>query len=783
MLKYYIKSALISLRRNSIFSAINIFGFAFSISVCLAITIFLIHEYSFDKYHKNSKNIYRLIDSENNSSAIDYRVKDILKLNYPEIKDACIFQLETDPFHFKANGKGRYIENVLSCDNSCFDIFSIKIKKKLSENPLADKKSVTLTESTAKSLFGDVDPLGKEIFVFDTTLFVSSVIEDFPENSSIQANVLVNANNEDFRFTTICKDSKDKSSYRWPFDIYLLVDKNVKIETLVNKINNNHKILEPYVQKIEFLPLGSTYLYDMTTDGNTLKGSRELLTILKCIAFIILVLALINYINLTSSQLNKRGKEIGIKKTIGAFHKCISLQMIIEVLIIIIISFGLALAILEISLPIYKTLFYKGFNLIVLLKAPVIYYLILIIGILSIISGYATSVMFSNATPVKILTKKVLTISGRRKYMQNALVIFQFIVSIVLIFSIIAVQKQIKYVKHKNLGFEKEQLLCIDMPPYYEQNESKVNLLIQKLHQYPNILSMSSTNGVPGNVGTTMSANTEGINSALAIIAADTLFLKTFKIKIVKGRKSEQGDYGKVCLINEAAYKLFKWNNLEHKKFNNGKEGGFEVIGVVENFHFNSLYTTIQPMAILLYSIGYEDNLNIRIAPGKTSTILDNIKKVWDEVFPGYAIKYRFYDEWFDNMYQKEERLASSISLFAILAIIISCMGILGLSIFTTAGRTKEIGIRKVNGANTLQIVSMLNKDLLKWVAIAFIIACPIACYAMHKWLENFAYKTELSWWIFALAGLLALIVALLTVSWQSWKTARMNPVEALRYE
>lgn len=775
MFIYYITSAFKNLYRNGIFSAINIFGFAFSISVCLAIATFLVHEYSFDSYNKNAKHIYKLIDSINNSGAIDYRVEKIILENYPEIKDACISHLESTSYHFRVGGKGFYINNILSCDNAFFNIFSVKIKRKNSITPFTNKNSVVINESTAKLIFGDDDPLGKEIIVFNNKLIITAVIEDFPDNSSMPANVLVNADNEDFKFNHI--------KGRWPFDIFLLIAENSEVDDLVNKINNNSKILDPYVQKIEFQPLDEMYLSDKITDGEILRGSPKLLNILKLIALIILTLALINYINLTSSQLNKRGKEIGIRKTIGAFQKNISALLITEASLILFISFGVALILVQIFLPFYKDLFYNGFSILVIVKAPIIYYIILTLILLSIISGIVTTSLFLKASPIKILTNKVLTVSNRRKYMQNLLTTFQFIVSIALIFSLIVIQRQIKYVKNKNLGFKKEQLLCIHMPPYYEIKKSKINLLIDKLKQYPEIIKMSATDGAPGNIGVTMDANTEGINASLKIISVDSLFLETFKIKVVKGRTIEPGEYGRVCLFNEEAYKLFKWDNLENRKFNNGRDGGFDVIGVVENFHFNSLYNQIQPMAILFYSLGDEGNLNIKIASGKNSYILEKIKKAWFEVYPDYALKYRFYDEWFNNMYKKEERLASTISLFSILAIVISVMGIMGLSIFIIEARIKEIGIRKVNGAKTVQIIAMLNKELIIWVAIAFVIACPIAWYAMHKWLETFAYKTELSWWIFALAGIITLGIALLTVSWQTWRAARRNPVEALRYE
>jgi putative ABC transport system permease protein len=247
------------------------------------------------------------------------------------------------------------------------------------------------------------------------------------------------------------------------------------------------------------------------------------------------------------------------------------------------------------------------------------------------------------------------------------------------------------------------------------------------------------------------------------------------------GRNLEPGDAGEVCMINESAYRHFEFDDLENKRFNNF--GGFDIIGVVNDFHFTSLHKTIGPVCIMFIPDVGPSAINIRFEEGGVGPGMDAIRKLWDETLPGYPVKYQFYDEWFDSMYRSEERFARTIGLFAILAIVISCIGILGLSVYAAERRIKEIGIRKVNGAKVTEVMTMLNSNFAKWVAIAFLVAVPVSWYVMKKWLENFAYRTELSWWIFALAGLLAMGIALLTVSWQSWRAATRNPVEALRYE
>jgi putative ABC transport system permease protein len=308
-------------------------------------------------------------------------------------------------------------------------------------------------------------------------------------------------------------------------------------------------------------------------------------------------------------------------------------------------------------------------------------------------------------------------------------------------------------------------------------------VLLGELRMSPFIKNISVSSGVPGEIYMSMGSNMENTDKNMSVpcMLVDTAFLETFGLKVIKGRNLEPGDYGKVCMINEAAYKHFEFENLENKRFNNF--GGFDIIGVVNDFHYSSLHKKIGPVCIMFTSNNSPSAINIRFAANVVSPGMDIIKDLWRDLLPGYPLKYQFYDEWFDSMYRSEEYFARTISLFALLAVVISCIGILGLAIFSSERRTKEIGIRKINGATISEILFLLNRDFIILVLIAYLIAVPVAWYAMHKWLENFAYRTELSWWIFILAGLLALIIALATVSWQSWHAATRNPVEALRYE
>ena len=274
-----------------------------------------------------------------------------------------------------------------------------------------------------------------------------------------------------------------------------------------------------------------------------------------------------------------------------------------------------------------------------------------------------------------------------------------------------------------------------------------------------------------------------GKSKSLPIIYADSSFLETFGITIIEGRYPLPGDFGTTCLINEAAFKYFEWINLDNKRYDNGREGGFEVIGVVNDFHHQSLRGAIEPMCILLFKEFYPSHLSIRIASGQIRETLQFIRKTWQEILPQYPLEYGFYDSWLDAMYREDDRLGTTIGLFALLAIVISCLGVLGMAIFSTQKRTKEIGIRKVIGASVPSILVLLTRNFTGWVLLANIIAWPVAWYAMNQWLQNFVYRINISFWYFIFAGLMALIIALLTVSWQTYRAATANPVDSLRYE
>jgi|SRR5690554_85698 len=501
-----------------------------------------------------------------------------------------------------------------------------------------------------------------------------------------------------------------------------------------------------------------------------------MLLIFLAIGILIILLSSMNYFNYTMSIQYAKMKEIGINKTNGAEKSHLLADSFIEVTLGVFIA--LILSVLLVTLLIQSTgiLFGKEIHL-----EDVNFQ-----QLLPVFAGIIAGIIILNSlAPIYILSKFNISdfLSGGRKNTgrqlgKQAMLTFQLTVSIALIAVVMLLFKQLQYVKHHDLGFNEEHLVRIELP-YFENQKSLKN----EVSKLPFVTGSSLSEGYPGNINWQMGSGVAGDEFTVKCILIDEDFIETFGINLTDGRNFLSGDKGQACMMNEAAIKRYGWDTIENKKFNNGREGGYNIVGAVNNFNVQSLHSALTPVT-LLYEPDREFNtLSIRLMPGNVEQQISELRNVWETFLPDYPMEFTFYNHQFQAMYSKEEKLSKSITFFSIIAIVLTCMGILSQIFLISLKRTKEIGIRKVNGARISEVLVMLNRDFIKWIAIAFVIAIPIAYYAMHKWLENFAYKTDLSWWIFVLAGLLALGIALLTVSWQSWKAATKNPVESLRYE
>jgi len=793
MLRNHITSSFRSIKSNLINSLINLFGMGFAISVCLAIALFAIHEFTYDHYHEKADRIVRLFDMENSTSSFDYRVKDILKENFPQIEEACLVQQFNSTSDIMMNGEteAHLFDVVMSADKAFFKVFSVPLILGDDDRPFHDKNSVVLTEKTARRFFKNVEEaMGKVLTFQNSKITVTGVVKDFPENSSFSPEFILNSENEKFRFEFICEDYQDKSSHRWPFRTYIQLQEGTQPDELIGLINLNVDLLEGLslpqydgaTTTLGLLPLKEMYLYDNTTGSRAKKGNLFLLKILVTIAILVLSLAIVNYVNLTLAQQIRRNKTNIIRKTLGAGRRTVFIQIVIESLIIITLGAILGLLLLWVTNFVYSASFQVELDILVLFSFP--YFLFFLAGLflVGLISGVLPALVFSKVHPSKIFGGLYLE-KRKKSILTNGLSVFQLAASIVLIISVSVIYGQISFVKHKDPGFSEDQLVRFDVKNTKYKDVPSMLSLIKELKQLPSVKNVSITKGAPGQVGMMMGPNIPGANKeSVSCIFVDTLFLEAFEIELVRGRNILPGEMGKVCFINEAAYEYFEFENLDNKTFNNGRTGGYKIIGVVNDFNFSSFHNEIEPLCIMVSMHGISE-MNIRLAGNISKETFETIEAKFEEFLPHWSIEYEFYDYWFDRQFQKEERLARLITLFALFALIISCIGILGLTIFKSENQTKEIAIRKVLGASVSQILALINSDFVKWNVIAFLIACPIGYWAMRQWLDTFAFKIDFAWWIFVLAGLITVTLSMLISSWHSLKTALGNPVNSLRNE
>jgi putative ABC transport system permease protein len=656
-------------------------------------------------------------------------------------------------------------------------MFSIRVVKHSGNLPFEGKESAVITESLAKSLFPDDDPLEKPILIFGfLKATVTAIIEDFPKTSSIQASLLLNSENENFRFSQSCNEGKCINLYNH----FLLLKRGTNPEAFTAKLNKTIGSYQPDIEKIYLQKLKNIYLTSGIAGNQNNSGNMTLIIIFISIGIVILVLSIVNYLNFYISLQYTKLKEIGIKKIHGASFRQLMSFSLFEVSVSIFLSVILSLFLVSFLLPIANPLLDRQLDIERISNPVLLMIFTCTIIVVIAINSFAPFYIHSNFNIHSFLSGSK---SGRGKQpFRNMLTVFQFIISIVLLASVIILYKQISFAKNAELGFNKELLIRLNLPYSFHNQEA----LKQNLNQLTFCKDISLSNGVPGYINVGMGSNTGEKSFMLQCFFVDIDFLKTMGIKIKEGRPFLSGDMGKTCIMNEVAVEQFGWENIENRKFNNGQEGGYQVIGVVKNFHVESLRSKIQPVCLIF---GDKDmakqfyNVSIRLTTGDIDKKLQEIEKQWKSFIPDEPMDFSFYDDNFNAMYKQDERLGQSIGMFALIAFILTCMGIFGQIFQVCVNRTKEIGIRKINGASVSEVMVMLSKNFVKLIALSFVIATPIAWFVMHKWLQGFAYKTALSWWIFALAGLMALAIALITVSWQSWRAATRNPVEALRYE
>ncbi len=760
-----------SLIKKKSTSLIVITGFSVSISIVLVLIAFLINEFSVDKGYPNIDRIYRVFANENIASVReDFR--EYFLENYPEIEDACRFNSYQTTV---TSNDIPFTGQMIATDSSFFNIFSSDFIIGHAGSSLSNPNDVVLTESFAKKVFGKEDPIGKTLIAeYKESLVVSGIIEDFPDNSSIQGDFITNSK------TKIWYEgwSDGQGNTLYYFRLFCLIKNNTNVPVLEDLLTKDISSIEYSmgypIESIDLIPFGESYFMQGIDRSLTRHANIKLIKLLLVITSVIILLAIFNYINLTTASFTDRYKEIAVKKTIGASKQKVFFQFISESVLICFISLLAALLLSSLWIPLFEKFLDDSINLKVLYKPLVMSCILVGVLIISTLSGMYPALVISGLHPVNIFMKK--GISGKSTFnLRGVLNIIQNAVSVTLIIALIVITRQIDYVRTKDFGFDTDKLLRVNV---HWRLAEKREFIRDKLLQEPTIKNICFSHGTPGSIYASSSWDVNGKEGFINQLTVDTAFFNVFKIPVIQGRGTMKSDFNKVCYINETAFKETGWDTFEGHDFH-----GKEIIGIIKNFHFVNLYNKITPLAVVISNEMGASHLTLRGDPVNIPKTIDALKKTWKEICPGYELTYQFYDDWLDSMYKSEERLASAIRLFAILAIMISCLGMIGIAEFSIRKRTKEVGLRKVNGARVSQVMILLNMDFIKWVFFALFIAIPCSYFILNKWLESFAYKAGLSWWIFTVGGIIAILLALLTVSWQSWRAATRNPVEALRYE
>ncbi|MBD0287026.1 MAG: ABC transporter permease [Flavisolibacter sp.] len=810
MIRNYLKIAVRNLMKYKFISFINLFGLTVGITCCLLILAYILHELSYDKYNKNAKNIYRLERTFYNPETGQLSLQlgtvappfaPLLENDFKDIKKITRF-LSNGTTAFRYDDKIFNERNFYFADEHLFDVFDAAVTRGNPAKALADPYSVMLTEEIARKYFGNDDPLNKMVRLDNQlTCKVTGVYKSFPSNSHIHPEGLISFNT--LKDSAIYGEKQLRTNWsNNSFYTYLLLPGGYdpkKLEAQLPAFQNRHiheegdngKFKPSDWSKLTLRKLTDIHLYSHTDQEAEENGDIKRVYIFSAISLFVLLIACINYMNLSTSRSVLRAKEIGIRKVVGARKNELVSQFLSESVFISLIATVLAFLLTWLAFPWLNQLSGKELTIGILLQWQIIVTILLIPFVVGILSGIYPALFLSSFQPIKVL-KGLLKVGGANISFRKVLVVVQFAISIILIIATAIVLQQLQYMQKKSLGFDKEHIISLSYSAGLNNSfESfKTELLADK-----NIKSVSRSSRIPtGRLLDAMGSQIDKGDSLaptkadIKFVVVDEGFIPTFGIGMVAGRNFSK-DYGmdtSSFIINQAAVNALGLRSNEEaigKPFQYGARKG-QIVGVINDFHFESMHQRILPLVFFMpVNPGNYGRIAIKMTGSNLPEALAHAEKVWKKFLPELPYDYTFLDERFARLYEAEQRQGTIFTVFACIAIFIACLGLFGLSAFAISQRIKEIGIRKVLGADVSSIVGLLSKDFLKLVAIAAVIAFPVAWYFMHRWLEDFAYRISIPWWVFIVAGIVAAIIAFVTISFQAIKAATANPVKNLRTE
>ncbi len=798
MIANYLKTAIRNLLRHKGYSFINLTGLAVGIACCILIMAYIIDEVSFDKFNANQENVYRLATiGKIGGRTVTIATVPIfygpgLTDEYPEVLDYTRFR-NFGKRVFTYGDRKFYEDEIFYVDNSVFNIFSFELLRGDPATALQLTNTIVINQEMAEKYFGEDDPVNKIIQIdSDQEFTVTGIIADPPSNSHIQFRALAS-------FETL--NPADRSRYNWNYQTYLLLANDTDYSRFEkNLVDYNERELGEFSRSFgaEFenylQPLASIHLHSHIEGEIGNNGDIKYVYAFATIAIFILLVACINFMNLSTARSARRAREVGLRKVFGAHRKALVYQFLGESLLLSLLSTGLALVFVKLISPYFNTLAGRAIP-IHLFSDPLIFGgLVVLILFIGLVAGYYPALFLSGFRSIRVLKGSYSTGAAKSK-LRSGLVIFQFSISIILIIGTTVVHNQLHYMRSKNPGFNKEQVMVLPLGD--DSMQKKIRLVKTEMSSIDGVLNAAGSMKVPGQENFNTSVFfPEGFNENESFLFEnfniDLDFLSTYQTRIVAGRNFSADfatDEDNAILINESAARALEWDEPVGKLIyvytdDNDKNARkpYTVIGVIEDIHHRSLQHSIEP---LLLGLNTENSrvVSLRLSGDDIPATIAHIEQCWNDLFPDKPFDYFFLDEYFDGLYRSEERLGNIFQTFTVLAILIGCLGLLGLASFAAEQRTKEIGIRKVLGASVGKVVLLLWREFLLLVLIANLFAWPVAWYLMHNWLQSFPYQTGLPLNIFLLAALAALVIAILTVSYQSIKAALANPVKSLRYE
>jgi putative ABC transport system permease protein len=805
MIQNYFKMAIRNLWKNKGFSAINIIGLSIGLASFILIALYVIDELSYDRYNEKADRIYRINTdlrfggNDLNLAVCSDPMGATLKKDYPQVEEYVRF-FNNGATLVKKGTQFLNEPNIVFADSTLFNVFTLPAIHGDTHNALNEPNTVVITESTARKYFGKTDVIGQNIETDDKNLYkITAVIKDVPANSHFRFDFILSMKNVQYGFGNFLSNN---------FQTYIVLKKGTDYKAFDK---NFAQVIDKYVMpqaqrfmqiksmaefekagnRLEYhlMPLTDIHLKSDRSAELGVNSNIQYVYIFSAAALFILLLACINFMNLSTARSSNRAKEVGIRKVLGSDKKSLIRQFITESLLVSFLSMAMALILVSLVMPFFNDISGKSLSVSAILGRTQLVVILLLPVLTGLLAGSYPAFFLSSFQPISVLKGK-LNAGFKRSGLRNGLVVFQFATSIILVIGTMIVYKQLNYIRTTKIGFQKDQVLVINNTGTLGKEARSFR---NELLKIPGITkgTLSSFLPVPSSRNDNTFSTSAVMDSKngfnMQAWQVDYDYMGTFGMEMAKGRNFSKdfGSDSSGLIINETAAGLLGFTDPIGKKLytnsRNNESITYTIIGVVKNFHYESLRQNIGPLCMRLGDDPFMASFKVNTKD--IQPLISQVENKWKSMAPGIPFSYRFLDESFDNMYRAEQRIGKVAVSFAVLAILIACLGLFGLVTYAAEQRTREMGIRKVLGASVSSIVTLLSKDLLVLVLISSLIAFPVAWYAMHKWLQDFAYRINISWWIFVVAGVSALLIALVTVSFQAIKAAMANPVKSLRTE